>query len=40
MIGAVMMEMPGSDEWFMRQAMKESGKALVKGEVPIGAIVV
>ena len=40
MIGAVMMEMPGSDEWFMRQAMKESRKALVKGEVPIGAIVV
>ena len=40
MIGAVMMEMPGSDEWFMRQAMKESRKALVKGEVPIGAVVV
>ena len=40
MIGAVMMEMPGSDEWFMRQAMKESRKALVKGEVPVGAIVV
>jgi len=35
-----MMEMPGSDEWFMRQAMKESRKALVKGEVPVGAIVV
>ncbi|MBS5507853.1 MAG: tRNA adenosine(34) deaminase TadA [Akkermansia sp.] len=40
MIDAVMMEMPGSDEWFMRQAMRESRKALVKGEVPIGAIVV
>ena len=40
MITSVMMEMPGSDEWFMRQAMKESRKALVKGEVPVGAIVV
>ena len=40
MIGAVMMEMTGSDEWFMRQSMNESRKALVKGEVPIGAIVV
>lgn len=35
-----MMELPGSDEWFMRQAIKESKKALVNGEVPIGAIVV
>ncbi len=33
-------ELPGSDEWFMRQAMRESRKALVKGEVPIGAVVV
>ena len=40
MITSVMMEMPGSDEWFMRQAMKESRKALVKEEVPVGAIVV
>lgn len=40
MITAVMMEMPGSDEWFMRQAMKESRKALASGEVPIGAVVV
>lgn len=39
-INAVMMELPGSDEWFMRQAIKESKKALVNGEVPIGAIVV
>lgn len=40
MIFAVMMEMPGSDEWFMRQAMKESRKALARREVPIGAVVV
>ena len=37
MITSVMMEMPGSDEWFMRQAMKESRKALVKGECTDGA---
>ncbi len=35
-----MMEENGSDEWFMRQAMRESNKALAKGEVPIGAVVV
>ena len=40
MIKAAMMEMPGSDEWFMRQAMKEARKALARGEVPIGAVVV
>ena len=40
MINAAMMEMPGSDEWFMRQAMKEARKALARGEVPIGAVVV
>ena len=33
-------ELPGSDEWFMRQAMRESRKALAKGEVPIGAVIV
>lgn len=37
---AVMMELPGSDEWFMRQAMREAGKALAGGEVPVGAVVV
>lgn len=35
-----MIEIPGSDEWFMRQAMRESRKALVANEVPIGAVVV
>ncbi len=35
-----MFELPGSDEWFMRQAMRESQKALRNGEVPIGAVVV
>ena len=35
-----MMEIPGSDEWFMRQAMRESRKALAANEVPIGAVVV
>lgn len=40
MIRADMMEMPGSDEWFMRQAMKEARKALLKGDVPIGAVIV
>lgn len=35
-----MMEEIGSDEWFMRQAMRESNKALAKGEVPIGAVIV
>ncbi len=33
-------ELPGSDEWFMRQAMRASYKALARDEVPIGAIVV
>lgn len=33
-------EEPGSDAWFMRQAMRESRKALARGEVPIGAVVV
>lgn len=31
---------PGSDEWFMQMAIRESHKALSKNEVPIGAIVV
>ncbi len=35
-----MFDMPGSDEWFMRQAMRESQKALRNGEVPIGAVIV
>lgn len=33
-------EVPGSDEWFMRQAMRASYKALMRDEVPIGAVVV
>lgn len=32
--------MPGSDEMFMWEAIKESRKALKKNEVPIGAVVV
>ncbi len=35
-----MFDMPGSDEWFMRQAMRESQKALRNAEVPIGAVIV
>jgi tRNA(adenine34) deaminase len=31
---------PYSDEWFMREAMREANKARDKGEVPVGAIVV
>ena len=29
-----------SDEYFMKEALKEAGKALEEGEVPIGAVVV
>lgn len=29
-----------TDEYFMREALKEAGKALEKGEVPVGAVVV
>lgn len=29
-----------SDEHFMRQALKEAGKALEKNEIPVGAVVV
>lgn len=35
-----MFELPGTDEWYMRRAMQEANKALNKGEVPIGAIIV
>lgn len=31
---------PGTDEWFMWEAFRESRKALKKNEVPIGAVVV
>ncbi|MEG2236795.1 MAG: tRNA adenosine(34) deaminase TadA [Akkermansia sp.] len=34
------MEFPGSDEWFMRQAMREACKSLANNEVPIGAVIV
>ena len=40
MITSEKKEMPRSDERYNHQAMKESRKALVKGEVPVGAIVV
>lgn len=29
-----------SDEYFMTEALKEAGKALEKGEIPVGAVVV
>jgi len=29
-----------TDDWFMRQALKEARKALEAGEVPVGAVVV
>jgi len=28
------------DEWFMKEALKEARKAALKGEVPIGAVIV
>lgn len=31
---------PGSDEWFMMEAVKVSRKAAAKDEVPIGAVIV
>ena len=33
-------ELPGSDEWFMRLAIREAYKALNQQEVPIGAVIV
>ena len=32
--------MPESDEYYMKQALKEAQKAFVEGEVPIGAVIV
>jgi len=32
--------MTGSDEYFMRLALKEAEKAFIEGEVPVGAILV
>lgn len=32
--------MPGSDEYYMLQALKEAQKAYDEGEVPIGAVIV
>src|SRR5450759_5341995 len=32
--------MPDSDEYYMRQALKEAQKAYDEGEVPIGAVIV
>lgn len=34
------MELHRTDEYFLRQALKEAKKAEVKGEVPVGAVVV
>ena len=32
--------MPESDEYYMKQALKEAQKAYEEGEVPIGAVIV
>ena len=34
------MELHHTDEYFMREALKEARKAMANGEVPVGAVVV